>query len=232
MVTVTGLVAGRQTEMLVDTGSAVIIVREDVWRGTLQSDWSWLVTSPQPAVAANGQELDLLGQRDTVIHVGGLAKKHTVLIAKGLVQECLLGADFLQKHRCVVDLDKRVLSAGGSAVSFNSPTDKGTNAAVCHVTLACTTVVPAYSQMQLFASVSRAETNELGDALLEPEMSFVERHGLVVAHSLSRSVNSKIVVQVMNHSPAPVTVYKDEKVGQLRPLSDVCADVCAAVNNS
>ena len=27
-----------------------------------------------------------------MIHVGGLAKKHTVLIAKGLVQECLLGA--------------------------------------------------------------------------------------------------------------------------------------------
>ena len=42
----------------------------------------------------------------TVIHVESLAKKHTVLIAKGLVQECLLGADFLQKDRCVVDLDK------------------------------------------------------------------------------------------------------------------------------
>ena len=40
MVTVTGLVAGRRTEMLVDTGSAVTIVREDVWRETLQSDWS------------------------------------------------------------------------------------------------------------------------------------------------------------------------------------------------
>lgn len=105
----------------------------------------------------------------------------------------------------------RILSAGGSAVSFNSTTDHGTNAAVCHVTFARTTVVPAYSQMQLFASVSRAEMNELGDALLEPEMSFVERHGLVVAHSLSRSVDSKTVVQVMN-PPAPVTVYKDEKV--------------------
>ena len=35
MVTVTGLVAGRQTKMLVDTGSAVTIVKEDVWRETL-----------------------------------------------------------------------------------------------------------------------------------------------------------------------------------------------------
>ena len=75
MVTVTGLVAGRRTEMLVDTGSAVTIVREDVWRETLQSDWSQLVAAPRPAVAANGQELDLLGQSNTEISVGGKWKR-------------------------------------------------------------------------------------------------------------------------------------------------------------
>ena len=79
--TVTGLVTGRRTEMLVDTGSAVTIVREDVWRGTLPLDWRQLVASPQHAVAASGQEYYLLGQSDTLICVGGLTKKHTVLIA-------------------------------------------------------------------------------------------------------------------------------------------------------
>ena len=120
-------------------------------------------------------------------------------------------------------------------MSFNAPTDNRTSASVCHVTFAQTTIVPAHSQMQLSAAVSGVKgtgTNEMGDALLEPEMSFVERHGLVVAHSLSRSIDSKTIVQVMNPSPAPVTVYKNEKVGLLRPLADVCADVCAVVNDS
>ena len=97
MVTVTGLMAGCQTEMLVNTGSVVTIVQEDVWKETLQSDWSRLVTSPQPAVATNCQELDLLGQSETVIYEGDLAKKYTVSIARGLVQECLLYADFFAK---------------------------------------------------------------------------------------------------------------------------------------
>ncbi len=83
------------------------ILREASLSDSEEAKMTRLVTSPQPAVAANRQELELLGQSDTVIHVGGFAKKHTVLIAKGLVQEC---SDFLQKHRCVVDLDKRVLS--------------------------------------------------------------------------------------------------------------------------
>ena len=45
---------------------------------------------------------------------------HTVLVARGLTQECLLGADHLLKQRCVVDLERRVLCAGSSAVSFIS----------------------------------------------------------------------------------------------------------------
>ena len=90
MVRVTGLVAGCQTEMLVDTGSAVTIVREDVWKETLQSDWSQLVTPPHPAIAAKNW---ICWDSETTIRVD-LAKKHTVLIATGLVQECLLGADF------------------------------------------------------------------------------------------------------------------------------------------
>lgn len=231
---VTGLVPGRQTRMLVDTGSAVTIVREDVWRETMQSDWGQLAAPLHPTVAANGQELDLRGQSEVMICVGGLAKRHTVLVARGLTQECLLGPDYLQKHRCVVDLDKRILCAGGSVVSFISQIDNGTNAAVCHVKFAHTTVVPAQCQMQLSATVSRAngaETDELGDAILEPEMAFVERHGLVVAHSLSRSVDSKTLVQVLNPSPAPVTIHKNERIGLLRPLADVCVDICAAVND-
>ena len=94
----------------------------------------------------------------------------------------------------------RAVCAGGIAVSFNAPIDNRTSASVCHVTFAQTTIVPAHSQMQLSAAVSGVKgtgMSEMGDALLEPEMSFVERHGLVVAHSLSRRIDSKTVVQVM-----------------------------------
>lgn len=51
----------------------------------------------------SGQELDLLGRSQVVVSVGGLSGRHSVLAARGLTQECLLGADFLSKHGCVVE---------------------------------------------------------------------------------------------------------------------------------
>lgn len=73
-------------------------------------------------------------------------------------------------------------------------------ASVCHVTFPETTVVPAYCQMQLSTSASK-EGRVHGDVILEPEGAFVEQHGLVVAHSLARSVEGKTVVQLLNPSP-------------------------------
>ena len=136
--------------------------------------------------------------------VGGLSESHSVLMAKGLTQECLLGADFLSKHGCVVDLKEQVLLAGGRSVSLCSQTCDGQTASV---TFLETTVVPAYCQMQLPASASK-EGSVPGDIILEPEVAFVEWHGLVVAHSLTRNVEEKTVVQLLNPSPVPVTEYQ------------------------
>ena len=224
---VTGLVAGRQTNMLVDTGSGVTILREDVWKESQQEERGPLTPPFCPVVAANGQELDLLGRSEVMVSVGGLSESHSVLVAKGLTQECLLGADFLSKHGCVVDLKEQVLLAGGRSVSLCSQTCDGRTASVCHVTFLETTVVPAYCQMQLPASASK-EGSVTGDVILEPEVAFVEQHGLVVAHSLARNVEGKTVVQLLNPSPAPVTVQKSTRVGVLRPLTEACVDVCVA----
>lgn len=140
--------------MLVDTGSGMTIVREDVWKESRQEERGPLTPPFCPVVAANGQELDLLGRSEVVVSIGGLSGKHSVLVAS-LTQECLLGADFLSKHGCVVDLREQVLLAGGRSVSLCSQTCDEQTASVCHITFLGTTVVPAYCQMQLPASTSK-----------------------------------------------------------------------------
>ena len=81
---VTGMIEGSHVQMLVDTGSAVTILREDVWR-RLQ-DFCQLRLEPptRSVITANGEELNLLGQSDVLVSIGGLTKKHTVLVAKRL----------------------------------------------------------------------------------------------------------------------------------------------------
>ena len=82
--------------------------------------------------------------------------------------------------------------------------------------------------MQLSASVEGRHLNlgQENDAILEPEAKFMECHGLLVAHSLARGDQQKVLIQLLNPSPAPVTVRKNEKVGTLRPLMKHSENVC------
>ena len=62
--------------------------------------------------------------------------------------------------------------------------------------------------MQLSASVEGHHLNldQENNAILEPEAKFMERHGLLVAHSLACCDQQKVLIQLLNPSPAPVTV--------------------------
>eukprot|EP00731_Ephydatia_muelleri_P009146 Em0004g1484a len=55
----------------------------------------------------------------------------------------------------------------------------------------------------------------------------MDQHGLMVAHSIIDAAATHTMVQVLNPGFAPVTVYKDEIMGMLKPIQDP-AD-CASV---
>ena len=228
---VEGSIEGRVTRMLVDTGSAVMLVREDVI-SMVPSGKS--LTTQVPAnsvVAANGEKLDIIGQCNLSIKVGVSAKDHPVLIAKNLNQECLLGADFLIKHGCIVDLQQQILLTKEGPVQFLSPMRSGVQSSpVCFVTLSETINVPPYCQMCLPAKVSRHAghcTSSSGALLVEPVGRFMDQHGLLVAYSIMDAAASHTMVQVLNPGFAPITVHKDEIMGMLKPIDD-SAD-CASV---
>ena len=116
---VTGSIEGECMKMLIDTRSAVTILREDTWKRAWESCQLQLHPPVHSVVSANGEDLDLLGQSEVTLGIG-LAEKHLILVANGLTQECLLGADFLMQHSCVVNLQKMSLCAGGETVGFIS----------------------------------------------------------------------------------------------------------------
>ena len=105
---VDGYVGDRLTHMLIDTGSDVSIIREDVWK-SISKDDHLHSTSGQPVTVANGGELHVLGQAKVILQVGDMRDDFTCLIARELTQECILGSDFLLKHHCIIDLSQQTL---------------------------------------------------------------------------------------------------------------------------
>ena len=114
-----GLIEHCSVSMLVDTSSAVTIIRADIWEKVSKCTVNTLAPATQAVVAANGKGLQLDGQVVLNIHVGGggVACGPASPCCKGyLTQECLLGADVLCANGCAIDFDARSMSAGGEVV--------------------------------------------------------------------------------------------------------------------
>ena len=85
MLVVDGYVGDRQTLMLIDMGSDVSILREDVWKA-IYNDSSHLHTvSGTPVMVVNGGELHVLGQTKVVVRVGGVKEDFTRLVVQELM---------------------------------------------------------------------------------------------------------------------------------------------------
>ena len=93
-------------------------------------------------VAANGEKLELVGQGEVSITIGGVTRRHMVLVTNHLTQECILGVDFLTKHACVVDLyaQQHTFVIDGKIVQFNH---SRVAEDVCFVSISETVTVPA-----------------------------------------------------------------------------------------
>ncbi|KAL5497103.1 hypothetical protein EMCRGX_G013508 [Ephydatia muelleri] len=227
-----GKVAGRLTRMLIDTGSGVTLIREDVWRDVLKGGGYGyhLKDLNHPVVTANGQQLNLLGQVELPLHIGSIHTNFPVLVASQLTQECLIGADFLSKFNCQLDLGAGVLVAGTEVLSMETDRKSRSPVGVCDVQLIERVEVPGSSQMRILAACNGGLCGVNGSVLLEPNVAFMERHGLMVARSVSfvSKGSKEVLVQLLNPSSFPIVLHKQEVVGTLHSLDEHNSMACSA----
>ena len=183
--TLKGAVEGYTTHMLVDTGSPVTLLHENVWKVAVKGQ-KQLSPAKYPVMAVNSESPVLSGQGDVFLKVGEHVGVHSV-VAKEMTLECLLGTDVLERHNCVIDLGHRMLTIAWHVTPV--PLFTGDCACTCHVLVKETVVVPASNQVQLPVDLASDE-DFLGH--VEPKTDFAEDHeGLMVAHSVSPTYGGK-----------------------------------------
>ena len=105
-----GFVNEINVSILIDTGSAVSIISEHLWDKALKE--SRLRPVHTPVLAANGESLSIKGHTLASISIAGCTVRHRVLVSSNASQECLLRADFLASHDCIVNFPNRQLKMG------------------------------------------------------------------------------------------------------------------------
>ena len=147
---VVGRIGDCSTRLLIDTGSAVYFVGEDVWREATELSVNLLTFPARPTVAANGEELEFLGQDKLQLQVGDLQVQFPFFITRELTQ----GTDFLKQHNCVINMREQTLVAAGKQVVYQ-PNQFPELMSVCHVSISADAVIPGHCQMHVPVSHSQ-----------------------------------------------------------------------------
>ena len=110
---VDGTVHGITASFLVDTGSAVTLIRKDIWekmqvskKGPLQP-WS-----EHPLVGVDGTPLDVYGHITADLTIEGHPYSMDMVVVSPLTTEAILGLDFMKKNEVSLDLGKGKLIVG------------------------------------------------------------------------------------------------------------------------
>ena len=229
--TLQGAVEGHPTVMLVDTGSSVTILHENIWKKAVKG--KELKQATCQVMAVNGESLPLCGQAEVTLQVGSYSGVHKVLVVRDMTQQCLLGTDFLEQGHCVINMGTRTLTMAG--VKQQVPLLGGVRGIACHVAVQETTVIPPFHQVRLPVRLETdSDVFKDGRGLFEPKPVFSDDHsGLLVAHSVSYvSSQGDTVIQLMNVTSTPISVYAGEKVGVLSELQEeISANAVKASGN-
>ena len=97
---------GKSIQLLLDTGSAVTLLRFDAWTQCKSHTDKLEQWTGSKLVGVNGTPLQVAGYGKVTVSLTYITLTHPVLVVDSLLSEGILGLDFLQHHNCSVDLAK------------------------------------------------------------------------------------------------------------------------------
>jgi predicted aspartyl protease len=111
---VMGMFNNVEVPMLIDTGSAVTIINEEVWK--LLKSTEPLENVPFAIRSVTKHAIEIIGQKEISLQLKPKARKGAlhnfqckVFVARGLAKEAIIGLDFLKRFEAVIDIEQNKL---------------------------------------------------------------------------------------------------------------------------
>ena len=212
---------------LLDTGAAVTLLRHDVWMNITTQPHDLRPWSGATLVSAGGIPLTVHGCACMRLELGGKVFRNNFVVVSPLTSEAILGIDFLQAQRAVIDMGRGTLSLqeSGCNIFLDPPNPLHVNLVVQSVRVTDTVEVPPRSVMEITAHF---DIEVEGAWLVEPTEKEMP---VAVARGLVEPSSTVVPVCVMNMSDQPATLYAGSTIGKLVEV-DPPAEVGAVATNT
>jgi hypothetical protein len=143
-----------------------------------------------------------------------------VLVVENLDYTCLLGADFLTAHKCIINYDTKTLTIGSQEIPLHGKQDQPR---ICRVVLDRAVTVPPNSEMILGGKLrSSAGVNEGSPGIVEWKLGNTCFH---TGRALVVPKKGKVPVMIANLSDSPIHLRPHSTLGWFHPSCSADAKV-------
>ena len=218
---ISGMINGKESLFLIDTGAGVSLLQEELWKKVEEPKLEpW---SEQRLVSVDGSPIHVLGSTKFEISFAGKNFSQEMVVARSLTTGAILGLDFLQNNRAIIDLEKQQLSFNGSEKIISLGGSSQVKGLVCATE---TITIPPCSELEVMARVQEAPDGDVW-ILEEPEKGHPPA---TVARALV--ARSKFVpVRLLNTRTESVTVYRQQQLGVLESVEFPSETTVASIEN-
>ena len=224
---ITGQVNDSKAMFVLDTGAAVTLLQKSLWDqvnpdGTNPAPWTG-----QRLVGVDGTTLQVHGVATVQLFIAEETFATNVIVVEGLAVEAILGLDFLEIHKCIIDLEKELhFTNRGTSISLcTANTDHRTVDTIpIQVSLIERVHLPPYSEMETTALTSCTTTN--GTWLVEDKTD--KRSTVMVARAMVSPTGQSIPVRLFNPANTTIVIHAGTHIATMENVESPHNDVTVA----
>lgn len=201
---------------LCDSGANVSIVSSKIIESWEEKSKPEIVPVKILLCTVTGENKPFLGKALMNINLGGHNFQHEMLISD-IVQDAILGIDFMRSNKCDLIISKNYMSVKGDKIPCYMKTNSSN---CCRVAIAENIVIEPNSEVVISGKILD-HTDKDRSCLIEGFDTFTEKTGLMVAKVVVDAKTGSVPVRIANFSETPVTLYKDTVTATLEPVEIV-----------
>ena len=168
-------------------------------------------------MGVEGTPIPVVGVADVEVSFSGVNVQAEFIVAKALSADAILGLDFLEQNRCVINAEQRVLYLKGRALALsNTESTSKTMSVDAKAVLYESLCLPPLSEVEIMVKV-KSESVSTDVCLVEAAP--LKELPVIVANALVRPIESNkeitIPIRLINPSSDSVTLYKGSTVARV-----------------
>lgn len=205
-----GKIFGKKVVVTLDKGASHSIIRSDLMENVEHLGGITLRT-------ATGENVNIKGKEIARIEVGTMKIDHVFVVAD-IMDEVILGLDFMLSHGFNLDLDNRLLKCGNMEVSLDITATTGMG--VRKVVMQSSRKLPPNSESVLWVRVLNKPIQKCLLLVEANDANLV--NGLLVGKTLVEVKDSKLIpIRILNFTNSYKHLKKGTVIGQCHEISTV-----------